>query len=133
MRVGMPDGYDSMPSVKIEVLFAMLIPDITAFTTLNVNVEEWIYVEWFHDESADGGRWTAEGERCMTVCRLPSTVRRQNTVAFSCNPVVSGRSNIKFIFCTACPDAPFNKLSIKMMIKIYLLFFVRINYIPYKH
>ncbi len=36
---------------------------------------------------------------------------RQNALPLSISPVVSGSPNIRFMFCTACPDAPFTRLS----------------------
>src|SRR5687768_1899112 len=43
---------------------------------------------------------------------FPATRRHYGTTATWSSPVVSGNPNMRFMFCTACPEAPFTRLSI---------------------
>ena len=50
-----------------------------------------------------------QGAETIFICVLPQQLDEALT---QLKPAHSSSPNIRFIFCTACPDAPFNKLSI---------------------
>ena len=96
VRMGVSDGDHGVSAVEVEVLGPGGVVNEAAPAAHRLHRIEWIYIEEFH---------------LFPVFRLSVRVR-QKAEAFRRSPSFSSRPNIRFMFCTAWPEAPFSRLSI---------------------
>ena len=85
----MSDADHGMTAIEIKIFVAVSVPNVAAATANYFHIIKWEYIKWFH-----------------------LIINFQKAAALSLSPSVSGRPNIIFIFSTACPAAPFKRLSI---------------------